>query len=230
VAVRLSLLGGFELRADGQIVDLPNNARRVLAFLALRERAVTRLYLAGSLWPDATESRSLANLRTALWNLRPGGRSVIVTSSRSLRVHEAVRVDVREVITAAQTTIDRPSGDIFLRQYGGAGTLLPDWYEDWVDAERERLRQLQLHALEAVAAKALDDRRYAYAADACLLALHLDDLRESSHRLLMRVHLAEGNVSDARRQYRLYERRLRDEYGLEPSPEMQGLLPVSPTR
>jgi DNA-binding SARP family transcriptional activator len=223
VTVRLCLLGGFELRAKGEIVDLPTNSRRVLAFLALRERAVTRVYLAGNLWPDATEVRSLANLRTAIWSLNAPSSAIVVVSPRLLRVADGVRIDVREAMRAAQAAIDRPAGDAFVRQFGEAGELLPDWYEDWVDAERERMRQLQLNALEAVAAKALEDGRYAYAADACLLAIHLDALRESSQRLLLRVHLAQGNLKDARRLYLDYEARLQTEYGLRPSVAMREL-------
>ena len=30
------------------------------------------------------------------------------------------------------------------------GELLPDWYDDWVLLERERFRQLRLHALDAL--------------------------------------------------------------------------------
>lgn len=223
LVVRLSLLGGFELRAHGNLIELPTNARRVLAFLALKERPVSRVYLAGSLWPDATEQRSLASLRTAVWALHPPRLAFVVASSRLLRVADEVSVDVREAVRAAQAAIDRPDTDGFLREFGSAGELLPDWYEDWVDDERERIRQLQLHALEAIGARALDERRYAYAAEACLLAIHLDNLRESAQRLLLRVHLAEGNLSDATRQYRHYVDRLQKEYGLEPSVEMRTL-------
>ena len=76
MAVRLNLLRGFELWCDGERVTLPMSAQRVLAFLALHDRPVLRLYVAGSLWLDASEERSYANLRSALWRLRrPGTRS-----------------------------------------------------------------------------------------------------------------------------------------------------------
>ena len=41
----------------------------------------------------------------------------------------------------------------------------------------------------------------------------------------MRVHLADGNVAEAIRQYRLFERLLADQLGLEPSGRMADLLP-----
>ena len=101
---------------------------------------------------------------------------------------------------------------------------MPDWYEDWLEDERERLRQLRLHALEAAAERLLDERRYGQAVDACLLALKTDPLRDSTQRLLIRVYVAEGNVPAALRQYRIYARKLRHELGLEPSEQMRDLV------
>ena len=49
-----------------------------------------------------------------------------------------------------------------------------------------------------------------------LTAVAGEPLRESAHRALMRVHLAEGNPSEALRQYRLCRRCL-GVLGLEPS-------------
>ena len=53
--------------------------------------------------------------------------------------------------------------------------------------------------------------------------IHLDALRESSQRLLLRVHLAQGNLKDARRLYLDFEARLQTEYGLRPSVAMREL-------
>src|SRR4051794_25281501 len=60
--VRLSLLLGFELRCDGEPLTLPLSAQRLLAFVALQERAVHRLYVASTLWIDSTEEAANASL------------------------------------------------------------------------------------------------------------------------------------------------------------------------
>src|SRR6266511_2365960 len=51
-----------------------------------------------------------------------------------------------------------------------------------------------------------------------------EPLRETAHRLVIRVHLQQGNVAEAIRQYRTYERMLADELGALPSPVMRSLI------
>lgn len=50
-------------------------------------------------------------------------------------------------------------------------------------------------------------------------------MRETANALLISVYLAEGNVSDAIHQYRLFRQLLWDELGIEPSDRIAGLLP-----
>jgi hypothetical protein len=48
VVARVGLLRGFEFFAGGRVMALPRSAQRVVAFLALQNRPVQRLYVAGS--------------------------------------------------------------------------------------------------------------------------------------------------------------------------------------
>ena len=57
-----------------------------------------------------------------------------------------------------------------------------------------------------------------------LAAVAAEPLRESAHRAVVSVHLEEGNVSEAIRQYRLCRRLLGTELGIEPSERMQVLV------
>ena len=59
---------------------------------------------------------------------------------------------------------------------------------------------------------------------AALAALRMDDARESAHRALIQVHLAEGNVSEARRAYERCRVVLVRDVGVEPSPATARLL------
>jgi DNA-binding SARP family transcriptional activator len=49
-------------------------------------------------------------------------------------------------------------------------------------------------------------------------------LRETAHRTLIEAHLAEGNWSEARRQFRRCERLLKEELGVEPAASMRRLV------
>jgi DNA-binding SARP family transcriptional activator len=223
--VQVALLDGFEVRCSGERVALPPAAQRLVAFLALRERPLARLHVAGVLWLEGSEERSCANLRSALWRLRLPGHELVEVSGGQVGLAPAVAVDVRRLVSAARGLLDGDGGG-----WDGAldgaltGELLPDWYEDWVLVERERLHQLQLHALERLSAHLLAEGRFGHAAEAALAAVRIEPLRESAHRALIEVHLAEGNYGEAVLQYRAYRDRLGDELGLGPSPRMEALF------
>jgi DNA-binding SARP family transcriptional activator len=104
--------------------------------------------------------------------------------------------------------------------------LLPGWYDDWVIFERERLRQLRLHALDALAGRLTAQARYAEALEAAIECARMEPLRETSNRLIIAIHLAEDNVAEAVRHYEFFRDLLRVELGIEPSARLAGLLPA----
>ena len=96
--------------------------------------------------------------------------------------------------------------------------------EEWVRLEQERFRQLRLHALEALSGCLAEAGDFGAAVQAALAAVSGEPLRESAHRRVIEVHLAEGNPGEAVRQYRLYEAIAADELGIQPSPRIRALL------
>ena len=226
--LELHLLDGFELLFEGEAVWVPLSVQRLLAFLAIHDRPLRRVYVAGRLWPDTMEQRASANLRSTLWRAHQWGHQLIRAANSRLWLVDDVNVDLRRALARARSLVDgsaeRVELDIDLLTL--PGHLLPDWYEDWVLLERERYRQLALHALEALAARLIELGRSGEAAEAAVAAIVSDPLRESAHRSLIRVHLAERNSSEALRQYRLYRAMLRDQLGLAPSDRMEALEPA----
>ena len=228
--LRLSLIRGFELRSGDSVVQVAFSAQRLIAFVALQDRAVRRPHASGMLWTDSSDQRANSSLRSALWRTPSlGGRPLIEASNSHLWLNPAVEVDFREIVSRAVSVLDQDDGlqgaDNLrgqLRQFGD--DLLPDWYEDWVLIERERYRQLRLHALEAMCHRLTDLGRYELALEAGLAAVACEPLRESAQREVIRVHLMEGNTAEAVRQYRGYARLLADEMGARPSPSMDKLL------
>jgi len=212
-------------------VPLPMGSRRVLAFLSLQDRAVLRGYVAGALWPDTSEDRAQANLRSALWRLRRSGLGVVEANAVELRASPSLDVDVVEATALAHRLVGaRESGEdldssVAARARALLTTdLLADWYDDWIIVARERFRQLRLHALEALSAILTAKGSFGEAADAALAAIAGEPLRESAHRSLIGVHLAEGNRGEALGQYERYRELLRRELGVDPSEQMRRLV------
>jgi DNA-binding SARP family transcriptional activator len=225
----LDLLGGFELRVGKDVIPIPAGFQRLVIFLALSARLLPRTHVAGVLWPDVPIGRANANLRAALWRLPPACEGFIEVSTRHLRLAGDVFVDLHRAAALARRLLDRSShwAD---DELGTAWTqlsrdLLPDWYDDdWVLAERERFRQLRLHALEALCERLTAAGRYGEAVDAGMAAARAEPLRESAHRALINAYIAEGNQGEAGRQYDLCRNVLRTELGVEPSAGLRNLV------
>lgn len=227
---RVLLVGGFQLVEGDAQVALAEGSQRLLALLALRGRPVKRLLVAGTLWPDVTESRAYASLRSALSRLYGVVRDAVEVNPSDLRLASSVRVDLREGQALAHRLLDAVDQPLDRADLGRAaiaalsGELLPDWYEDWVLLEAEDWRQLRLHALEALAGLLTVAGRYGDAAAAALAAVKADPLRESAHAALIQVHLAEHNHSEALREFKRYQELLRAELDIEPTAKLRELL------
>jgi len=224
--LRLTLLGRFELSAEGQVISLPSRCQRLIALLALRHNPVPRTSLAGTLWPEVTEERALTNLRSTVWTMPKLEPPILMVTTQSVTLTPQLAVDYEEarvfadVLLGREGTYDEASVD----EAALFADLLPDWSEDWLLVERERFRQLRLHGLEALCERFTQAGRHGRAVQIGMAAVEGDPLRESAHGILIRAYLAEGNRSEALRQYRLYSTLVRDELGLDPSPTIESLF------
>lgn len=226
MTVELSLIGTFGLTSAGEKLAVPESAQRLIAFLALQARPLSRALVASTLWLESSEERSSANLRSALWRLRRPGHPLVVSSGKQLQLSPEVVVDAHALASRARRLLDGAprDADVGLDDDLLSGELLPDWYDDWVLIERERLRQLRIHALEALADRLRAGRRFGHAVEAALAAVRAEPLRESAHRVLISVYLDEGNDCEAIRQFRFYRDYVNDELGVEPSQLMAELV------
>jgi DNA-binding SARP family transcriptional activator len=224
-SVRLSLLGGFDLRLHGSSVELPQRAQRLISFLALHPRTLTRVFVAGSLWTDAGESQANSCLRSVLWRVRILA-PVIHATSTHLSLAPWVEVDVVSCTELVRRLLDddAPPRQADVLALSEAGELLPDWYDDWLIVERERLRQRRLHSLEAACGRLTAAARYAEALEAGLAAVAMEPLRETGHAAVINAHLAEGNLVEASRQYEQLRDLLRENLGTHPSARVRRLL------
>lgn len=224
--VELNVIGGFDLRLDGESVPVPKRVQRLLVFLALHDRPLARNYVAESLWLDTSERQARANLRSALWRLGQLGAPIVAVTGGRLALHPWVAVDLRrsrdlghQLVSGGDNLHMADLDDALLSQ-----DLLPDWYEDWLLEERERYRQLRLHALEVLCEQLTNLKRFQQGIQAGLAAVAGEPLRESAQRVLVTAYLAEGNSFEALKQYRRYRTLLQTELGQEPSPDLTCLL------
>lgn len=222
VRVHLDVLGGFALRCRGEPVPLAPAGQRLLACLAVHRRPMARAPLAATLWPEGSDAQPGANLRSALRRLpRPDDVALVTVGPTHVQLPPWVGVDLwqaQDVLRAPRGELDEPA--LRLLQ----DDLLPDWDADWAVAEREHHRQRRLHALERLCRSHREEGDYERAVAAGLAVVGGEPLRESAHRELIEVYLAEGNPAEALRQYQQYRHRLREELGLSPSPAIRTLV------
>jgi DNA-binding SARP family transcriptional activator len=218
--VRVRLLNGFTVTHGDISLDLKPGAQRLVAYLALVQRAVERRFVAFQLWPDSREERAMANLRSALWRLRLLPVMLVDATTTHLALNGKVWVDTRQDLSEEICAV--------VPDQAFPGELLPDWYDDWIVVERERIRQGLLHALESACTMALAQDRHGDAIDLALRAVAMEPLRESAHRLVIMAHLREGNRYEAQRYYAHLVRTFREELNIEPSVSFRKLFDKAP--
>ena len=101
-------------------------------------------------------------------------------------------------------------------------------FEEWLVAERERLRELALEALARLLAHQTRSEEPAAAVATALRLLALDPLQEAVHRALMRLYARHGRRDAALRQYQSCVDTLRRELGVEPDSRDAAALPGNP--
>jgi len=223
----ITVLGGFSVHVAQRTIPMPRNAQRVLGFLAVSGVEQLRDTVADHLWPAAVPERAMSNLRTALWRVRQADPRIIRAGRDSIGLNEEVETDYELITSQARRIIaELPVDD---QAISGAARLLeadllPGWDEEWLLLDRERHRQLRIHALERLSELLTSRGHYGRAIDVACAAIRVEPLHESAHAALIAAHMAEGNPTEAIRHFRAYERLLDAEAGLQPSQRLNALL------
>jgi len=232
--LRVTLLGGFEAGlASGATVSLPTKkAQALLAYLGLRAgQSHPRDKLAALLWGEKTDDQARDGLRHALVALR---RALADADPPPLRVEgqhlaldpAATEVDVvtfeRRVAQGTPAALEQAAelyrGDLLL-----GFTLDEPLFEEWLVAERERLREMALEALARLLAHQTRGVSTERAIQTAVRLLALDPLQEPVHRTLMRLYGRQGRRGAALKQYQTCVSVLRRELGTEPVAETRRL-------
>ncbi|WP_229848444.1 AfsR/SARP family transcriptional regulator, partial [Kitasatospora griseola] len=172
--------------------------------------------------------RAAANLRSALCQGRTAGSATVIDSiGQRLRLSPTVCVDLHERWEWARLII----GGLNELPYscdelidGLRPELLPGWPEEWLTLDRERWDLMRLHALESLAQQFQAAQWYVPALQTALAAIAIDPIRETAHRRVIEIHIAEGNPASAIKRYRDYQDFLRRELNVAPSSQMDELV------
>ena len=228
----LTLLGPLRLvgKAGDDLTPKARKTRALLAIVALSKGPVPRSRLTELLWGDRGEEQAKASLRQALYELRDLSNAGLLTVNRELVAVGPKRLwtDVGE-IDAARDPIE--IADRLQHVQWPAITDLDDItpeLDDWLRGERTRIAVSILQkgtdaAEEAVAGgDAASARRIADSLE------QIDPLDERGAQAGARADIAVGDRAAAHRRIERLEKRLRDELGLNASPETRSLLSESP--
>jgi DNA-binding SARP family transcriptional activator len=233
-AVRVWLLGGFEVSAGSRAVEDSSwrlrKAQSLVKLLALVPgHRVHRERIMDVLWPDRDVKSQANNLHGTLHLARKVlGGSQANAAAPCLRLKEdlvalcpegQLWVDVEAFEGAAATArrsrepaAYRAALDLY------TGELLPeDRYEPWAEGRREGLRRLHHTLLIELAALHEERGEYAPAVEALERAAAEEPAHEVARMGLMRLYVAEGRRNEAIIQYWRLRKTLSEELGVNPT-------------
>ena len=223
----LKFLGELSIHQD----DVPLTALKsqkgqaLLFYLALIGKAYTRSALAGLFWPEMPEVGALMNLRKVLSRLNPHLAPYLTITWQTVTFNQdsAYRLDVTEFEAGAAAKGDIGRLQAAVALYQGdflEGFTLPDapQFEEWVLAQRARLREMALSALHTLITHFAAQTKYETAIAYARQLLAVEPWREEAQRELMRLLALFGQRSAALVQYETCRDILAEELGVEPAP------------
>ena len=223
----ISLFGGLLVRrVAGDILELTGQKdRALLGFLAVSPGVpFAREKLASLLWGESGDRQARDSLKQALLRLRRALNGVVpdllISTRHSVKLDtDAATVDVVtfEALLSEGTVdaLERASslyrGDLLDGlQCRGAG------FEDWLRAERQRLRAMAVEAAAKTMRQLLATGHRERAAAAAQRLLFLDPLHESACRTMMQVHAERGERAQALKLFERLRDRLASELSVTP--------------
>lgn len=241
-SITVRLLGGFSLRfGDRDLSSLPPQAVSLLAYLIVhRDRPQTRDLLAGRFWSELPEDRARKRLSNCLWQIKSGlaaaGMPELVTA-RSATIEFSSRHPVEVDAEEFEATVVALERELHNRQLRGLvadrlidvvasypGDFLAGHYHEWIEPERDRIRESYFSALTHLVALYKSRSQYDIALRFAHLLVNQEPLREDLHCEVMRLHALLDQVGAAERQFEVCRRTLQAELGVEPSGETVALI------
>jgi DNA-binding SARP family transcriptional activator len=234
----LMLLGGVRIEWQHKPLTgfISSKAQALLIYLALTKIPHSRQALVGLLWGETVEKSARANLRVTLSNLHSLVPGQLIISRQTIAIdpssahwldvdafkaglHRSDGPPTNGEIAALRAAVEIYRGDFLAGFYVREARM----FEEWVLAQRESLRQLQLQALYTLGVALGERREYATALDYLARLLIIEPWQEEAHQQMMLLLARNGQRSAALAQYETCRRLLAKELGIEPSRAIQHL-------
>lgn|GEM_PF-902543 len=238
-SLEIHLLGSFHLILDEKSVKGLDSPRlqSFLAYLLINNNAPqSRQQLAFLFWPESNESQARTNLRNMLFKLRgafPEVDDYLEINQQTLwwKPTSPQNLDLHNFKDAVEQTNSTGSGKdqkahrsaLLAAVESYPGDLLPSCYDDWIQPEREKLRQEHINLLEELAELLETDEDIDQAVQYTRQLIQIDNLAERYYQNLMRLYFSKGDKSRAIRTYHQCVEVLEKEMGYDPSSETQKL-------
>lgn len=237
-ADRIQLCGRLVATVDGRRIDeslTEHDERALFAYLVLQRLSpVGPEDLAKALWPQRAPDDANAHVSRLLRRLRR-----LLKHNLELRPYVQLRLrpDAFVDIEAAAEAVHRAEAAVARRDWATSWpaarialhtakrTFLPGARVPWIETQRRRLNDIELRALECIAATGLGlgGNEVISAERSARALIEREPLRESGYRYLMAALAQRGNLAEAIQCYTDLTRRLQHEVGISPSPELRAV-------
>ncbi|MEM9884831.1 MAG: BTAD domain-containing putative transcriptional regulator [Bacteroidota bacterium] len=238
----VQVFGSFKVFINGATIShpLPNKARALLLYLLLHKK-VPRKRLLQLFWRGQIEEYARNSLNVTLYTIRKWFESVdaetqyIICRNDYCEINQNLRIetDHQQFSTAYQKAriVEREQDKLatlnaYFKAYANyrgdfAENISKD---DWVESERDSLRENFLQILSRCCQLFLEEERYTIVMNIAKKMLKIDNCLENVHRDLMFVYWKTGNRQRAIRQFNTCKTILKQELNIEPSQKTIMLL------
>jgi DNA-binding SARP family transcriptional activator len=246
--LNLSFLGAFSAKSGSNAIQGFESAkvRALLAYLMLEaDKPHSRDHLVGLLWGEGDDLKSAKNLRQALSNLRKTIQDIdpdnpfLLIAADTIQANESNSLLWRdaqvfeklisacekhphrkiETCTACAHRLEQAAQLYRGELLRGFNLKDSEYFQDWLVARREYFHQKMISVLEYLAEYHQQRHEHKTAIGYARRLVSMDEWREESHVLLMRLLASASQRSGAIKQYQKCRRILREEFGVDPQPE-----------